>query len=136
MYTAVFARGFMSRDEESEWTDKRAAHMKKYLNWRVKEEHLCARAINEPHKITVIRIDDTDAVSVPHAGNRIPKDLCGKDGPEVTLEQYTVNQTVSYCMTCCAAYSDIGRRRRARKAMVCVFTQTGDQEGGEQVVHV
>lgn len=136
MYTAVYARGFMSRAEESEWESKRAGHTKKYLNWRVKEECLCARAINEPHKITVIRIDDTENWSSPHPGNRIPKDLCGKDGPEVTLKQYSVNQTVSYRMYCCAAYSDIDRRRRARKAMVYIFTQAGDQEGGEQVFHL
>ena len=82
-FSSRFSRGFLTKAEQAEWEAKRAAHQKKYLDWRAKEEILLARARNEPHKVCVIRIDDTEAVKLPHPGNRIPKDLCGKDGPEV-----------------------------------------------------
>ena len=57
--------------------------MCRYLAWRKKEEKLIAEAINNPDQLCLIRIDDTTSVSLPHPGNRIPKSLGGKDGPEV-----------------------------------------------------
>ena len=104
MFTARFARGFLSTAEMEEWEAKRAAHRKQYTSslrldttepylavvcrryrdWRKKEEILMALARDHPHKYTVIRLDDTEAVSLPHPGNRIPKNLHGKNGPEVS----------------------------------------------------
>ena len=63
-----------------------------------------AQAINEPHKICVIRLDDTEAVSLPHPGNRIPKDLCSKNGPEVTSRYSPVGcvVTTGNCIVGCS----------------------------------
>jgi hypothetical protein len=59
-------------------------------NWRQKEAGLVSLAAVRPHEITVIRYDDTIAVSVPHLGNRTDKTLSKK-------HPLAVRVVVHYC---------------------------------------
>lgn len=109
-----------------------------YLAWRKKEQILIAQAINEPDKLTVIRIDDTTAISLPHPGNRIPKSLGQKSGPEVGDKNMRVTGKILWCsrslvVVWCTGSSNIGRGRWTGEEVVFLVTLESYQKGRKQV---